>query len=104
MSSICMSFFSQAVAQMFDVVDAIFDFPGIITGYGVSPESRYLFVNYRPWAANVTILDPYDPPPVTLIVERVVIDLAKMEVVGRSRPIHRIFIPFELCNTTPVQV
>ena len=26
---------------MFDVVDVIFDFAGIITGYGVSPESRY---------------------------------------------------------------
>lgn len=30
----------QEVAQMFDVVDVIFDFAGIITGYGVSPESR----------------------------------------------------------------
>ena len=35
-----MTFISQEVAQMFDVVDVIFDFAGIITGYAVSPGSR----------------------------------------------------------------
>ena len=94
----------REVAQMFDVVDVLFDFSGIITGYAVSPCSRYIFVNYRPWPAGVTITDPYDPPPVALVVERVVIDLGRMEVVGRSRPRHRLFIPFELCSPTPVQV
>ena len=74
---------------MFDVVDVIFDFSGIITGYAVSPDSRYLFANYRPWSRGVSIPDPYDPPPVALCVERVVIDLARMEVVGRSHPRHR---------------
>ena len=33
-------FITQEVAQMFDVVDVIFDFSGIITGYAVTPESR----------------------------------------------------------------
>ena len=94
----------REVAQMFDVVDVLFDFSGIITGYAVSPCSRYIFVNYRPWPAGVSITDPYDPPPVALVVERVVIDLSRMEVVGRSRPRHRLFIPFELCSPTPVQV
>ena len=110
---------------MFDVVDVIFDFAGIITGYAVSPGSRlvmrkmsqisvpvpdlsvllrYLYVNMRPWASNVVITDPYDPPPVAHCVERVVVDLATMEVVGRSHPAHRIFIPFDLCEPTPVQV
>ena len=65
---------------------------------------RYLYVNYRPWAANVEIADPYDPPPVALCVERVVVDLARMEVVGRSHPRHRIFIPADMCSPTPVQV
>ena len=32
---------SQKVAQMFDVVDVIFDLPGYISGYAVSPESRF---------------------------------------------------------------
>ena len=76
---------------MFDVVDVIFNFSGVITGYAVSPDSRYvhltpliiaklqfwplsryLYVNFRPWASNVLIGDPYDPPPVALCVERVV--------------------------------
>ena len=30
----------QEVAQMFDVIDVIFDFSGVITGYAVSPDSR----------------------------------------------------------------
>ena len=30
----------EKVAQMFDVVDVIFDLPGYIAGYGVSPDSR----------------------------------------------------------------
>ena len=34
---------SQKVAQMFDVVDVIFDLPGYISGYAVSPESRFAF-------------------------------------------------------------
>ena len=33
-------FILQEVAQMFDIVDVIFDFSGYITGYSVSPESR----------------------------------------------------------------
>ena len=65
---------------------------------------RYLYVNLRPWASNVVITDPYDPPPVAHCVERVVLDLATMEVVGRSHPAHRIFIPFDLCEPTPLQV
>ena len=65
---------------------------------------RYLYVNMRPWASNVVITDPYSPPPVAYCVERVVIDLATMEVVGRSHPRQRIFIPFEHCYPTPVQV
>ena len=31
----------QEVAQMFDVVDVIFNFSGVITGYAVSPDSRF---------------------------------------------------------------
>ena len=65
---------------------------------------RYLYVNFRPWARNVRILDLYDPPPVALCTERVVIDLARMEVAGRSRPRHRVFIPADLCSPSPVQV
>ena len=30
----------REVAQMFDVVDVLIDFPGYVTGYGVSPDSR----------------------------------------------------------------
>ena len=30
----------QEVAQMFDVVDVIFDFSGYISGFSVSPDSR----------------------------------------------------------------
>jgi len=94
----------KEVAQMFDVVDVIFDFSGYITGYAVSPESRYLFVNMRPWSKNAVISDPYNPPPVALSIERVVIDLAKMEIVGRSHPRQRIFIPSDLCEPTPIQI
>jgi len=94
----------KEVAQMFDVVDVIFDFSGYVTGYAVSPESRYLFVNFRPWAKNAFISDPYIPPPAALSVERVVIDLTKMEIVGRSHPRQRIFIPADLCEPTPIQV
>ena len=65
---------------------------------------RYLYVNMRPWASNVVITDPYQPPPVAHCVERVVIDLATMEVCGRSHPAHRIFIPFDLCQQTPLEV
>ena len=65
---------------------------------------RYLYVNMRPWPANVVITDPYQPPPVAFSVERVVIDLARMEVVGRSHPRQRIFIPYDHCSPTPVQV
>ena len=32
------------------------------------------------------------------------IDLARMEVTGRSHPRHRVFIPADLCAPTPVQV
>ena len=112
---------------MLDIVDVIFTFSGVITGYAVSPDSRfsffififpnnckaathslpllrYLYVNFRPWALNVSIPDPYAPPPVALCTERVVIDLARMEVTGRSHPRHRVFIPADLCSPSPVQV
>ena len=48
--------------------------------------SRYLFVNFRPWAKNAFISDPYNPPPAALSVERVVIDLTKMEVCNMFNP------------------
>ena len=78
--------------------------PSIIAKLQFWPLSRYLYVNFRPWARNVLIADPYDPPPVALCVERAVIDLARMEVTGRSHPRHRVFIPADLCAPTPVQV
>ena len=31
----------RQVAQMFDVVDVLIDFHGYVTGYGVSPDSRF---------------------------------------------------------------
>ena len=31
----------RQVAQMFDVVDVLIDFHGFVTGYGVSPDSRF---------------------------------------------------------------
>ena len=31
----------RQVAQMFDVVDVLIDFQGYVTGYGVSPDSRF---------------------------------------------------------------
>ena len=67
----------EKVAQMFDVVDVIFDLPGYIAGYGVSPDSRYLHVNIRPWPPSALFSAPLDPPPVGLCIERVVIDLAR---------------------------
>merc|ERR1711915_479593 len=94
----------KEVAQMFDVVDVVFDFSGYVTGFAVSPESRYLFVNYRTWARNAFINDPYDPPPAAYSVERVVIDLTTMKIVGRSHPRQRIFIPADRCEATPIQV
>ena len=74
----------EKVAQMFDVIDVIFDLPGYIAGYGVSPDSRYLHVNFRPWPPSALFSAPLDPPPVGLCLERVVIDLARMRVVGRQ--------------------
>ena len=102
---------------MFDSVDVIFDLPGYIAGYGVSPDSRcngtlpqkhnneyvfyiefgynktllsrYLHVSLRPWPASPDLTNPLDPPPVGRSLERIVIDLARMEVVGRCAPIGR---------------
>ena len=67
---------------------------------------RYLHVNMRPWVKGAVITDPYNPPPAALSEERIVIDLAKMEVVGRSHPRQRIFLPSdnEFCVQTPIQV
>ena len=31
----------RQVAQMFDIVDVLIDFHGFVTGYGVSPDSRF---------------------------------------------------------------
>ena len=42
----------QQVASMFDPVDVIFDLPGVVAGYSVSPDSRYAVVNLRPWSTN----------------------------------------------------
>ena len=53
----------EKVAQMFDVVDVIFDLPGYIAGYRVSPDSRYLHVNIRPWPPSALFSTPLDPPP-----------------------------------------
>ena len=76
-------------------------------------------MNFHPWAKNALISDPYNPPPAALSVERAVIDLAKMEVcdakkitlqivklqiVGRSHPRQRVFIPADLCERSPIQV
>ena len=96
----------EKVAQMFDVVDVIFDLPGYIAGYGVSPDSRYLHVNIRPWPPSALFSAPLDPPPVGLCIERVVIDLARMRVIGRSAPRHRVFIPCDpdYCEPAPIQV
>ena len=52
--------------------------------------SRYLFVNFRPWAKNAFIPDPYNPPPVALSVERVVIDLTKMEVCSQNDDFYKV--------------
>ena len=67
---------------------------------------RYLHVNMRPWVKGAVITDPYNPPPAAPSVERIVIDLAKMEVIGRSHPKQRIFIPSdnEFCEQNPIQV
>ena len=137
----------EKVAQMFDVVDVIFDLPGYIAGYGVSPDSRYiqclhvliesgmlffslinlnlkccakaryslllilldsryLHVNIRSWPPSALFSAPLDPPPVGLCIERIVIDLARMRVIGRSAPRHRVFIPSDpdYCEPAPIQV
>ena len=67
---------------------------------------RYMHINMRPWDKGAVITDPYNPPPAALSVERIVIDLAKMEVVGRSHPRQRIFIPSdnEFREQNPIQV
>ena len=49
--------------------------------------SRYLHVSLRPWPASPDLTNPLDPPPVGRSLERIVIDLARMEVVGRCAPI-----------------
>ena len=43
-------------------------------------------MNLRPWARPVADCAPADPPPVGRAVERLVLDLARMELVGRSQP------------------
>eukprot|EP00090_Calanus_glacialis_P023408 TRINITY_DN36132_c0_g1_i1.p1 TRINITY_DN36132_c0_g1~~TRINITY_DN36132_c0_g1_i1.p1 ORF type:complete len:159 (-),score=31.37 TRINITY_DN36132_c0_g1_i1:18-494(-) len=89
---------------MFDAVDVIFDFPGYISGYAMSSDFRYLHVNMRPWPKGAIITNPHKPPPAALRVERVVLDLAKMEVVGRSHPRQRVFIPSDSFEPSPLQV
>ena len=91
---------------MFDVVDVIFDLPGYISGYGVSPDSKYIHVNIHPWPKHAMFSNPLHPPPVGLCRERIVIDLSRMEVVGRSLPNQRVFIPSDpdYCEAAPVQV
>ena len=45
---------------MFDPVDVIFDLPGVVAGYSVSPDSRYAVVNLRPWSANPDLSGKYN--------------------------------------------
>ena len=56
-------------------------------GYYKTLLSRYLHVSLRPWPASPDLTNPLDPPPVGRSLERIVIDLARMEVVGRCAPI-----------------
>jgi len=94
----------RQVAQMFDVVDVLIDFHGFVTGYGVSPDSRYLYVNIRPWPKDFEITDPWIAPPCGLATELVVVDLAAMQVVGRSKPAQRVFTCGEDIEQNNVQV
>ena len=65
-----------------------------------------MHVNIRPWPKNPVFSSPLNPPPVGLSIERIVIDLSVMEIVGRSFPKQRIFIPSDpdYCEPTPIQV
>ena len=57
----------RQVAQMFDVVDVLIDFHGYVTGYGVSPDSRFsktakqqIFVSFCSYLHHVkTVVEPW---------------------------------------------
>ena len=113
----------REVAQMFDIVDVLIDFQGYVTGYGVSPDARsiyrliycverqgpilaprYLYTTVRPWPLGVEMEDPWVAPPCGDTAELVVVDLASMEVVGRSSPRQQVFVSGEEVAQSPVQV
>ena len=67
---------------------------------------RYIHINIHPWPKDAVFSNSLSPPPVGLCLERIVIDISRMEVVGRSLPTQRVFIPSDpdYCEAAPVQV
>ena len=58
----------------------------------------------RPWPLGLQIPDAWVAPPCGLATQLVVVDLATMRVVGRSRPKQRVFVSGEEVEQKPVQV
>lgn len=78
------------ISHMFDHIDVILDFPGRVVGLASSPDSRFLYVSYRPWPKDFVIKSYRDNPPLASEAFCSVIDLESFDEVGTfARPIHR---------------
>ncbi|KAJ1520007.1 hypothetical protein ONE63_004238 [Megalurothrips usitatus] len=81
----------------YDEVDHLIDLHGHIIGMGLSPDHRFLYVNARPWPPGYVVENPLMPPPCAQEIDIHVIDLARMEEVGKVLRSHIAFTPFNEC-------
>ena len=81
----------DAVANRFDNIDALLDLEGHIIGMCLSPCSRFLYVNSRPWPENCVITNPLDPPPISQEIDIHVIDLVTLKKVGTMLRAHKAY-------------
>ena len=73
-----------SVSHRFDHMDVLFDFHGRIMGLGLSPDSRFLYINYHPWPKMAKVnAASSDPPPIGTKLDCVVLELSTFDIVGK---------------------
>lgn len=80
-----------------DKPDHLIDLFGHVTGLCLSRDSRYLYLNYRPWIGKVDRNDPWATPDLSPSIEVLVIDLLTLKNEGVQYVGHKGYSPSTMC-------
>lgn len=87
----------ESVADYFDPVDALIDLHGHIIGMCLSPDHRFLYVQYGPWSPHYIISNPLEPPPIAQEIIIHVIDLTELKLLDQTFQSHKNYTENDGC-------